>query len=160
MEWVEFKAQRYPAFQAQGNAAQFALPYAKLVCQGRGYDIGYGRDEWKLPGALGIDLKDGTSAESLPEGEVDYVFSSHCLEHVADWVSTLEHWLSRIKRGGILFLYLPDASQSYWRPWHNRKHKHVLTPDILRLFCEDHGLDALVSQVDLNNSFMVIAQVG
>ena len=46
MDTVNFKGFEYPAFQAQGNAAQFAIPYAKHVCVGIGYDIGCGKPEW------------------------------------------------------------------------------------------------------------------
>ena len=40
IETIEFKNKKYPYFQAQGNAAQFALPFAKWLCRGVGYDIG------------------------------------------------------------------------------------------------------------------------
>lgn len=149
----------YPEFQTLGNSAQFAIPFAKHVCSGVGYDVGFGRPEWQLPGSIGIDISHGTDALSLPETQVDYVFSSHCLEHLDQWVNALEHWISRIKSGGVLFLYLPDASQSYWRPWSNRKHKHVFTPDIIYWFLWDHGFTNFkISGIDLNNSFMVIAE--
>jgi hypothetical protein len=161
MDLIQHNGQSYPAFQAQGNASQFAIPFALHFCKGTGYDIGFCKEEWKLPGARGIDvsLGDGFDANCLPEGLVDYMYSSHCLEHVPDWVSTLEYWLEHIREGGILFLYLPDISQTYWRPWYNRKHRHVFTPEILRAFLQDHGLkNILVSGVDLNNSFMVVAE--
>jgi predicted SAM-dependent methyltransferase len=52
----------------------------------------------------------------LPDELVDYIYSSHCLEHVDNWIETLEYWIKNLKDGGILFLYLPDFSQKYWRP--------------------------------------------
>ncbi len=159
MEFVEFRGKRYPKFQAEGNASQFAIPFAKHFCKGTGYDIGYSREEWKFPGARGIDevLNDGFHAMNLPGAGVDYIFSSHCLEHVDDWVATLEYWLKTIRPDGVLCLYLPDISQSYWRPWHNRKHRHVFTPEILKTFLEDHECtNIMVSGIDLNNSFMVV----
>jgi hypothetical protein len=27
-----------------------------------------------------------------------------------------------LNENGTLFLYLPDYSQEYWRPWNNKKH--------------------------------------
>jgi predicted SAM-dependent methyltransferase len=156
---IEHNGEYYPEFQSYGNAAQFAVPFAKQVCSGVGYDIGYCKEEWKLPGAIGIDIVNGKDANNLPNNKVDYIFSSHCLEHVDHWVETLEHWISRLKYRGILFLYLPDISQSYWRPWFNKKHKHVLTPEILSTFLTDHGfVKFCISGIDLNNSFMVIAE--
>lgn len=160
MEWIEFKNNKYPLFQSKGNASQFSLPFAKHYCKGIGYDIGFCKEEWKYPGAIGIDysLNNGFDANNLPNSElVDYIYSSHCLEHVDVWYDTLEYWMTKVKKGGIIFLYLPDISNVYWRPWHNKKHKCVLTPELLKEFLIDHNIEKyLVSNVDLNSSFMVI----
>jgi hypothetical protein len=162
MNIIEFKGNKYPQFQAQGNASQFAIPFAKHFCNGTGYDIGFCKEEWKYPGAIGIDecLNNGFDANKLPETNVDYIFSSHCLEHVDNWVKTLEYWMSCIKPGGTLFLYLPDFSQKYWRPWHNRKHNHCFTPEIIKQFLIDHNCQNIfVSEIDLNNSFMAVCTI-
>jgi hypothetical protein len=100
------------------TGAQFIIAFAVKLCKGVGYDIGYCKEEWKLPGATGIDSADGSgySADKLPDQQVDYVFSSHCLEHVNNWMYTLEYWITKIRAGGVLFLYLPDYSQTYWPP--------------------------------------------
>ena len=39
IETIKFREFEYPKFQAEGNAAQFVLPYIKHVCKGRGFDI-------------------------------------------------------------------------------------------------------------------------
>jgi len=153
---IIFKGKSYPEFQAKGNASQFAIPFAKYLCKGKGYDIGFCKEEWKFPGAIGIDecLNNEFHANNLPE-KVDYIYSSHCLEHVDDWVKTLEYWIQCINSDGTLFLYLPYISQKYWRPWHNHKHKHCFTPEIIRTFLEDHDCkNILISGIDLNNSFI------
>jgi predicted SAM-dependent methyltransferase len=162
MEWIIYKNIQYPYFQSIGNASQFAIPYAKHYCKGIGYDIGYGNDEWKFPDAIGIDSKngDGYDANHLPDGEVDYIYSSHCLEHVECWYETLEYWISKIKKGGILFLYLPDIHNIYWHPWHNKKHKTIFTREIMECFLKEHDFENyMISQVDLNSSFMVIVEI-
>jgi len=162
MELIEFADEKYPIFQSRGNASQFAIPYALHYCFGNGYDIGFCKEEWKLPNARGIDIvmDDGYDANRLPEDEVNYIYSSHCLEHVDNWVETLELWISKIKNGGILFLYLPDFSQNYWRPWNNRKHKHCFTPEIIKQFLKDKQMkNIFVSGIDLNNSFMVVCEI-
>lgn len=159
MDVIKFKNAEYPRFQANGNASQFAIPFAKYFCSGVGYDIGYGKDEWKLPGAIGIDLKDGNNALELPQELVDYVYSSHCLEHLPNWVNALDHWISRLKVGGILFLYLPHYSQVYWRPWNCKKHIHVLSAEVIWDYLYDRGMSKITfSERDLNNSFMVVAE--
>jgi SAM-dependent methyltransferase len=161
METIEFKNEVYPKLQALGNASQYAIPYAKNFCKGYGYDIGFNKEEWKFPNARGIDmvLNDGYDADKLPDEKVDYIFSSHCLEHVDNWSKTLIYWISKLKPNGILFLYLPDFSQKYWRPWNNTKHKHCLTPHIIKEFLQDHNMkNIFVSGIDLNNSFMVVCE--
>lgn len=162
MNIIEYKNEKYPFFQTLGNASQFSIPFAKHFCQGVGYDIGFCKEEWKFPGAIGIDssLENGFDADHLPEDTlVDYIYSSHCLEHVDNWVLTLEYWIQHLKPGGVLFLYLPDVSQKYWRPWNNRRHKHCLTPELLKEFVQDHEMkNIFVSGIDLNNSFMVVCQ--
>lgn len=161
MDIIEFKGKQFPKFQGEGNAAQFAIPFAKHICKGYGYDIGCAKQEWALPGATPIDLifDDPWHANNLPDDPVDFIFSSHCLEHVTDWVRTLDYWLENLKPEGNLFLYLPDFSQEYWRPWNNTKHQHVFTPDIIRAYLESQGLEKVfVSGVDLNSSFVATAQ--
>ena len=57
MQVIEYRGKKYPEFQCQGNASQFAIPFAKHVCKGSGYDIGCMKIEWAFPGATPIDLE-------------------------------------------------------------------------------------------------------
>lgn len=163
MEFITFKNKKYPKFQAEGFAAKFAFPFAKEVCKGVGYDIGCNRLEWCFPGAIAIDpnISKNDDAMNLPLPEVDYIFSSHCLEHLDNWVDALDYWTTKIISGGTMFLYLPDISQEYWHPWNNRKHKHVFTPDIIKSYFTGNvgnWSKIWVSGVDLNSSFIVMAE--
>lgn len=161
IETVSFNGSEYPTFQTNGFAARFAMPFATEVCKGEGIDVGCNRVEWKLPGAHPVDPEiNQWHATNFPYTDLDYVFSSHCLEHIPNWVEALEYWTDRLKSGGTLFLYLPDYSQEYWRPWNNRKHLHIFTPDILRDYLKSSGSfrKIFVSGVDLYNAFMVIAE--
>lgn len=163
VETVNFRGNEYPSFQTNGNAARFAMPFALEVCKGEGVDVGCNRMEWKFPGAHPVDPEiNQWDAMNFPYDELDYVFSSHCLEHVPGWVDVLEYWTSKLKKGGVLFLYLPDYSQEYWRPWNNRKHLHIFTPQILKDYLNSSGeySKVFVSGVDLYNAFMVIAEKG
>jgi len=152
----------YPEFQTNGNAARFCMPFALEICKGDGLDIGCNRQEWAFPNARMIDITidDPYDATNLPEGQFDYIFSSHCLEHLNDWVGVLNYWISKVKWGGVIFLYLPDFSQTYWRPWNNRKHVNVLTPEIIREYLLDHLSlgHSFVSGVDAYNSFTAFAE--
>ena len=154
------KNNNYPSFQSKGNAAQFAIPYAKHVCIGTGVDIGCNRLEWSYPGSLPVDpVINEYDALNFPYENLDYIFSSHCLEHLYDWVDVLDYWTNKLKSGGVLFLYLPDYSQEYWKPWNNRKHLNIFSPTILKDYLEDKNYSNIfISQVDLNNAFMVMAE--
>jgi len=156
---IEYNGKKYPEFQTKGNASQFAIPFAKHFCKGEGYDIGCNRDEWKLEGATPIDLtyEDSYDAMKLPNKKVDYVYSSHCLEHLSNWVSSLDYWISKIKKEGNLFLYLPDYSQEYWRSWNNKKHIHNLNPGMIKDYLKTKDFDTIFTTgIDLNNSFTVV----
>lgn len=157
---IKYKEHNYPSFQSQGNAAQFAIPYAKHVCSGVGVDIGCNRLEWSFPGSLPVDPAiNEYDALNFPYDNLDYIFSSHCLEHLYDWVDVLDYWTDKLKIGGVLFLYLPDYSQTYWRPWNNRKHLNIFNPTILKDYLEDKKYNNIfTSQVDLNNAFMIMAE--
>lgn len=145
----------FPAYLKRGNACQFIAPAAAHFCQGAGLDVGAGR--WALPGATPVDVILGGEAMALPDGQWDYVFSSHCLEHLANPVAALEHWKSRIRPGGVLFLYLPHPDMTYWRPQNCRKHLHLFWPDDTARMVRDLGfVDVIHSERDLAWSFAVV----
>lgn len=188
IEIINYKNQIYPSFQSKGFASEFAIPYAKKVCRGIGVDVGCNRIEWMYEGTISnsknvtnydIWYSDAMSSNNISNSfpidpvinrydalnfpdncnNLDYIFSSHCLEHLQNWVVVLDYWTSKLKNGGVLFLYLPDYSQVYWRPWNNRKHLNILTPNILNDYLVDKGYSKIfVSSIDLNNSFMVMAE--
>lgn len=166
IETIEFQGENYPLFQTNGNAARFCLPFALEVCKGEGYDIGCGKLEWSFPDSIPVDIalpkwgKNNLEAMNLTRGGMDYIFSSHCLEHLNDWVSVLDYWTLRIRKGGTLFLYLPHYSQKYWRPFSNRKHLNIFTPRIIKDYLINSGnyKNIFVSKRDLYNSFMVMAE--
>jgi SAM-dependent methyltransferase len=158
---IEYNGKQYPDFQAEGNASQFAIPFAKKFCKGVGYDIGCNRLSWSLPDSIPIDLNfnDGYDAYNLAYGAVDYIYSSHCLEHLTDWITALDYWTSKLKVGGVLFLYLPHYNQEYWRPWNNRKHLHIFTSEIIKDYMVARGyINIFNSDRDLNDSFMIVGE--
>jgi SAM-dependent methyltransferase len=149
-----YRDKLYPTYLRHGNAMQFIAPIAQQFCQGEGFDVGCG--QWPLPGARPIDVSRGNDALALPDEECDYVFSSHCLEHLDDPVAAIEHWKSRIRSGGILFLYLPHPDMTYWRPQHCRKHRHLFWPADVAEMLRDLGFeDVIHSERDLAWSFSV-----
>lgn len=162
---IEFKGREYPAFQAAGNAARWCRPFADEILQGLDYglDIGYSKEEWKYPDAVGVEpgIDPEYHAMHLPRriGGWDYIHSSHCLEHVKEnWRNVLDYWMSALRPGGILFLYLPHVSQEYWNTWSNRKHVHEFDGREISSYLKGQGHKVFRSGVDLNSSFIIACE--
>src|SRR5580704_8178288 len=58
-------------------------------------------------------VSDAGSLDLLGDACMDFIFSSHLLEHIEEkrLVQVLKEWLRVIKPGGHLVLYLPDADE-------------------------------------------------
>lgn len=155
----EYDGKLYPDYLKSGNACRFIEPMAREFCQGVGLDVGAGK--WPLPGAIPVDLDMTVDAMFLPEGEFDFVFSSHCLEHLENPVAALEHWRTRLVDGGVLFLYLPHPDMTYWLPTRNRKHLHSWPPQQAAAMVRDLGfVNVLHSERDLAWGFAVVGFKG
>lgn len=157
MNTFTYRGKIYPEYLKHGGMSRYVLPIAQQFCQGYGFDIGAG--DWPLPGAVPIDVKydDGFTSMKLPDGFPDYIFSSHCLEHLVNPIEALEFWISRLKAGGVLFIYLPHPDMEYWRPQNCRKHLHQWRPNDMRKIFEDLGLtDVMASERDLAWGFSAV----
>lgn len=103
----------------------------KSVLVGRGIDIGCGTDP-VLPSALPFDVETGDANDILKyvNGPFDYVYSSHCLEHMDDPRKALQDWWSLVVPGGHLFLIVPDEDlyeQGHFPSIFNPDHKATFT---------------------------------
>jgi SAM-dependent methyltransferase len=151
----DYKGRTYPTYLRDGNACQAIAPIALHFCVGNGLDVGAGR--WPLPGAQPVELKSGGDAMELPHGQWDYIFSSHCLEHLANPIAALRHWQKRLRVGGVLFLYLPHPDMEYWLPQNNAKHLHSWSPASAAKIVIDLGfVNVLHSERDMAWGFSVV----
>jgi len=158
MELFEYKGALYPDYLKRGNACRFIAPIAHQFCRGNGVDVG--ANKWPLVGATPVDTfvgNDHFHALSFPGHDLDYVFSSHCLEHLADPIAALGYWMSKLRPGGVLFLYLPHPEMRYWLPQHCRKHLHIWEPSAMATIVRDLGyVNVIYSERDLAWSFAVV----
>lgn len=108
--------------------------------RGRGLDIGAG-DFKVLPHAISVDnmhhaqfgfsvrpdfmCEDAAKLDVFASQSMDFVYSSHTLEHIEDYTSALKEWLRVVKQGGYLILYLPDEDEypKVGEPGANPDHK-------------------------------------
>ena len=51
----------------------------------------------------------------FPDGSLDYVLSSHVLEHFYDSIGTLQEWTRVVRPGGYLFMIVPHRDRTFDR---------------------------------------------
>ncbi|MFA4981714.1 MAG: methyltransferase domain-containing protein [Candidatus Omnitrophota bacterium] len=145
--YYKYKGDLYPEYLNKGNASSFIVDKAKQYCIGKGIDIG--ADAWPLPGAIPILNEEHQNAyklDNFPDNSLDYVFSSHCLEHLDKWQAALKLWIKKIKQQGILFLYLPHKSMKMWNrggPWVGYGHKWIPTAEVVNKFLKKNGMEII-----------------
>jgi SAM-dependent methyltransferase len=128
-----------------GCGEKKVVPWAVGVDDGSEWGVGAFRKKgpdllWSV--APGNNLKKALGA-GLPRYPVEYdtVFSSHTLEHMKTPIlDTLRHWLTFVKPGGTLVLYLPDE-RDYIYDRNNPKvrnpaHYHYLTAEIFHWYLQ------------------------
>jgi len=119
----------YPGYLQRGAAMEGIRYLAYKYCKGHGVDIGSGA--WPLNDARPIENSWDENAYNLKENNasLDYVFTSHLLEHLERPYEAINEWARALKPGGILFLYLPHPSCSMWQP--ENLPAHLWMPDPL-----------------------------
>lgn len=143
--FYSYRGASYPEAVALGQAMGHIKDVALRYCSGEGLDIGANR--WPLPGAHAVDNLPDENAYRLDrwrDGSLDFVFSSHCLEHLSEWRNALALWTSKLKPGGILFLYLPHKSMTLWEPgspWVGTDHVWSPTVEAIVPELEQHGME-------------------
>jgi SAM-dependent methyltransferase len=101
------------------------------ILLGTGLDIGAGKDPVS-PGAIVFDKQDGDAnkIDELLKNQFDWVFSSHCLEHMLNPWDAILRWWKLVKPGGHLIVLVPDEDlyeQGFWPSIFNTDHKHTFT---------------------------------
>lgn len=92
--------------------------------KGAGIDIGAGDDTLTIPDGSVISWDwaqgDAHHLASVPSGELDFVFSSHCLEHLADLPLALGNWSRVLKPGAFAYIVIPDYTLYEHHNWPSR----------------------------------------
>jgi SAM-dependent methyltransferase len=103
----------------------------RQATQGSGIDIGCGPDP-VTPDARRFDLEHGDAnvVSQYVKEQFDFVYSSHCLEHMHDPRKTILDWWKLVKPGGHLFVVVPDEDlyeQGVFPSRFNDDHKATFT---------------------------------
>lgn len=102
--------------------------------RGDGIDIGCGADPLKpedWDGCKSVrpyDMKDGdaNTCDNIQDETYDFVYSSHCLEHMHDPEVALRNWIRITKRGGHIAFAVPHEifyEKYNWPSRFNTDHK-------------------------------------
>ena len=96
--------------EASKTKVYFGLLEEK-VFKGKGIDIGCGNDPI-LDNVERFDIEDGDANQigKYVKKQFDFVFSSHCLEHMKNPYHTIQQWWSLVKDNGYLYLIVPDEN--------------------------------------------------
>lgn len=112
-------------------------------CVGRGCDVGAG-GRTLFPDTLRIDCFPDQNPDrvadalALPfaDGELDYVFSGHTIEHLADPAAAIREWLRCVRPGGHVVIVAPDTRYTRGQNTDRTPHRFEWAP-------EDFAHDAL-----------------
>jgi SAM-dependent methyltransferase len=106
-------------------------PLERSVLSGSGIDIGCGLDPIE-PQVRQFDVQNGDAnriTEFVHE-QFDYVYASHCLEHMVRPAAAVLGWWQLVKPGGHLFFLVPDEDlyeQGVFPSRFNDDHKATFT---------------------------------
>jgi SAM-dependent methyltransferase len=134
-------AETRKAYERRKRANFFAK-----YCRGAGIDIGCGDDPLKDEAIYSLVkydtskmdasyiIGDATGIKEFSDEQFDFVYSSHCLEHLQDYRVVLRNWFRILKSGGYLLLLLPHRDYYEGKKQlpsvHNTDHKVFFLPFI------------------------------
>jgi SAM-dependent methyltransferase len=114
--------------------------FASRYFVGDGIDIGAGEDPLEMYRELFPGMKscrawdwhhgDGQMLTTVPDASMDFVHSSHSLEHLEDPREALANWIRVLKPGGHLVIIVPDEDlyeQGVFPSTFNPDHKWTFT---------------------------------
>lgn len=107
---------------------------------GCGLDVGGGQDSLacyselfpRIQNVFVYDVThgDAQTLRNVPGESFDFLYSSHCLEHLRNPQEALGNWIRVVKPGGHLVINVPDEDlyeQGHWPSRYNTDHKVTFT---------------------------------
>jgi SAM-dependent methyltransferase len=127
----EIREDRYRHMNEATKTKQLWGTFEQTILNGSGIDIGCGPDPVN-PNVRRFDVEQGDANEitKYVHEKFDYVFSSHCLEHMFDPRQAVRSWWELVKVGGHLIFIVPDEDlyeQGIFPSRFNPDHKVTFT---------------------------------
>jgi len=160
--YAKFRIQKlYPDYLKQGAMLEGVRYLAMKYCIGKGLDIGAG--QWPFNKSRPIEEKRKENAYCLnePDESIDYIFSSHLLEHLDKPEQAIQEWARVLIPGGVLFMYLPHPSCLMWKKEHLSFHIWNPDPYLYGKFFYNHesfDLEYITYTPDAFFSFVIIVK--
>ena len=102
--------------------------------KGNGIDIGAGDDPLQIVNGTTrpFDMRDGDAQymNGIEDNVFDFVYSSHCLEHMIDINIAINNWTRILKPTGFLYITVPDFDlyeKGIFPSRFNGDHKHTFS---------------------------------
>jgi SAM-dependent methyltransferase len=125
----------------KAHPVRIARGHFDKYLKGDGIDVGGKGEPLRLPEGTGTvriwDWEDGDGQflATVPDSSVDFIHSSHSLEHMVSVAEALANWLRVLKPGGHLVIAVPDYvlyEKMVWPSVFNSDHKHSFSLDLTR----------------------------
>lgn len=121
---------------SKSAASRARLGHFERYLRGTGIDVGCGGDPLAVPEGTvrRWDKAEGDAQHllGLEGNNFDFVYSSHCLEHLRDVGEALTNWLRVLRPGGFLYVVVPDYllyEKLTFPSRYNDDHKHTFSLD-------------------------------
>jgi len=132
----------------KGNGIEIGCGLNKIHTSAIGINKVLTENDYNYP--LGAQIKGGgDDLHWFGDKVFDYVFSSHCLEHIVDTRKAIAEWTRVLKIGGFLVMLLPDKRYypKIGEPNANPDHKHDFLPSDVKKIIDDLGKCKII-QID------------
>jgi SAM-dependent methyltransferase len=133
-------------------------PVERALLSGKDIDIGCGPDPITHDvQRFDVDRGDANQITKYVKEQFDFVFSSHCLEHMKEPMKALHEWWKLVKPGGHLIFIIPDEDlyeQGIFPSRFNLDHKATFTVSKARSW-SPVSINVLDLALSLRNSQLV-----
>jgi len=58
-------------------------------------------------------IDDAETLKTVPEASQDFIIANHLIEHTQDPIGSIMCWYSKLKKGGVLYMAVPDMKSTF-----------------------------------------------
>ena len=145
-QYIEYK--KYPYYFLVGNASSYCLEEAEIYCEGRGVDVGGSIFPMKNARIIENNIEENALNIVEEDDSLDFVFSSHCMEHLtlSEQKLFFKESYRVLKPDGIFYIYMPVVNASFWKEEYMKVHKSITSTQELTKIARNVGFTPLKIQ--------------